>query len=65
MPVLQLRRLKRSSAAQAAVVGATRALEAAFPIIQDEAMLDRLRNAVAALIQADAAAELQGLPGSA
>ena len=60
MPIIELRRLPRSSAAHAAVVGATRALEAAFPIILDEEASNRLSRAVAALVKMEAVTEIQG-----
>lgn len=60
MPIIELRRLPRSSAAHAAVIGATRALEAAFPVILDEAVPNRLSRAMAALMKMEAVTEIQG-----
>lgn len=65
MPILQLRRLPRSVAAHAAIVGATRAMEKAFPINLDEAVRNRLGRALAALLEAEALAGLQGAPDAA
>ena len=65
MPIIKFPRLPQSTATLAAVVGATRALEMAFPAIPGEAMLDRLSKAVAALIQMEAMAELQTAAGAA
>ncbi|KQO66653.1 hypothetical protein ASF22_20270 [Methylobacterium sp. Leaf87] len=56
MPILELRRLPRSVAAQAAIVGTTRAMETAFPIIRDEAVRNRIGRALAALFAAEALA---------
>ena len=56
MSVIDLGRLVRSQAARAAIIGATRALEGAYPVSFAEALPDRLSEAVAALMQADVAA---------
>ena len=53
MTIQELVRRRRSSAAQAAVVGATRALEMAFPLIENDETLNRLGRALAALIALD------------
>lgn len=60
MPIIELRTVSGLTAAKAAVIGATRALESAFPLLTEAAMQDRLSKAVAALIQVEAAADLQG-----
>ena len=65
MPFHRLRPLPRSVAVQAAIVGATRALEIAFPINLDEAVRNRLGQAVAALFEAEALARLEGAPEAA
>jgi hypothetical protein len=57
MTIKELVRRRRSSAGQAAVVGVTRALEMAFPIIENEAGLNRIGRALAALVALDAVAE--------
>ena len=65
MPIIEFRRPLRSSAPRAAIVGATRALEMAFPVILDEAVPNRLGRAVAALFEAEAILALQCLPEAA
>lgn len=65
MPIIEIRRMPRSSAARAAIVGATRALETAFPVIIDEAVLNRLGKAVTALFEAEAVLALRGVPEAA
>jgi hypothetical protein len=65
MHIIELRRQTRSSAARAAIVGATRALNMAFPVILDEAVPNRLERAVAALFEAEAILALQCLPEAA
>ena len=65
MPIIELRRPPCSSAARAALVGATRALEMAFPVIRDEAVSNRLGRAVIALFEAEAILTLQCLPEAA
>ena len=65
MPIIEFRHPPRSSVARAAIVGATRALEMAFPVILDEAVSNRLGRAVAALFEAEAILALQCLPEAA
>ena len=65
MPIIELRPLPRSPAARAAIVGATRALEMAFPVMRDEVVLNRLGRAVAALFEAEAILALRGVPEAA
>lgn len=65
MHIIELRRQPRSSAARAAIVGATRALNMAFPVILDEAVPNRLERVVAALFEAEAILALQCLPEAA
>ena len=65
MPIIELRRPPRSSAARAAIVGATRALEMALPVILDAAFPNRLGRAVADLFEAEAILALQCLPEAA
>ena len=63
MTISEFIRLRRSSAAQAAVVGATRALEMAFPLIEIDETHNRLGRALAALIASDTVAEREGAVG--
>ncbi|GEL42867.1 MULTISPECIES: hypothetical protein [Methylobacteriaceae] len=65
MSIIKFRRPRRSSAPRAAIVGATLALEMAFPVILDEAVSNRLNRAVAALLEAEAILALQCLPEAA
>lgn len=65
MPIIEIRRPARSPAARAAIVGATRALEMAFPVMMDEAVLNRLGRAVAALFEAEAILALRSGPEAA
>lgn len=53
MPIIELRRLPRFVAAQAAIVGTARAMEMAFPVIRDEAVRNRIGMALAALFAAE------------
>ena len=60
MPVTSFARPRRSAAVRAAIVGATRALEAAYPVVADEQpMPKRLAQALAALVADEAKSELQ------
>jgi hypothetical protein len=59
MPVISLGRLPRSMAARAAIIGATRALEAAYPVRRGGVLPDRLSEALVALVRADDQAVLQ------
>jgi hypothetical protein len=61
MSIFELRRMPRSTAARAAVIGATRALELMYPIRVDEAVIDRLGRAVAELLEAEALATPTGM----
>jgi hypothetical protein len=65
MTIIELRHLRRSSAGRAAIVGATRALEMAFPVILDEAVPNRLGRAVTALFEAEGILALRCLPEAA
>jgi len=65
MPIIELRLLPRSPATRAAIVGATRALEMAFPVMMDEAVLNRLGKAVAALFEAEAILAIGCVPEAA
>ncbi|MHC2002965.1 hypothetical protein ACYQR9_21385 [Methylobacterium sp. CM6241] len=65
MPIIEIRRTPRSPAARAAIVGATRALEMAFPVMMDEVVLNRLGRAVAALFEAEAILALRVVPEAA
>lgn len=60
MTIQEFIRVRRSSAAQAAVVGATRALERAFPLIENDETLNRLGRALAALIELEVVASPGG-----
>lgn len=57
MTIQEFVRVRRSSAAQAAVIGATRALEMAFPIIENDETQNRLGRALAALIEMEVVVE--------
>ena len=52
MPVTSPARPRRSAAVRAALVGATRALDAAYPVPFSEVLPDLLSDAVAALMAA-------------
>lgn len=52
MPVTSPARPRRSDAVRAALVGATRALDAAYPVPFSEVLPDLLSNALAALMDA-------------
>lgn len=65
MPAIELLSLSRSPAVRAAIIGGTRALEMAFPVIPDEAVPNRLGRAVAALFEAEAILALRGVPEAA
>ncbi|MCJ2034621.1 hypothetical protein [Methylobacterium sp. J-068] len=65
MPLIEFGRLTRSPAALAAIIGATRALEMAFPVDLEEAVLNRLGRAVAALLKAEDVVALHGGPEAA
>jgi hypothetical protein len=65
MPIIELRPVPRSPAVRAAIVGATRALEMAFPVMMDEAVLNRLGKAVAALFEAEAILAIECVPEAA
>ncbi|KQO42494.1 hypothetical protein [Methylobacterium sp. Leaf85] len=60
MPVIEIRRTPCSLAARAAIIGTIRALEMAFPVMMEEAILDRLGKAMAALVKVEVGAELEG-----
>lgn len=65
MPIIELRCPPRSPAAHAAIVGATRALEMAFPVIMEELVSIRLGMAMDAMFEAEAILELRGMPEAA
>lgn len=65
MPVISLGRLPRSTAARAAIIGATRALEAAYPVRRGGVLPDRLSEALAALINAQTNSVLQTVADAA
>jgi hypothetical protein len=53
MTIIWLSRLPRSVAARAAIVGATRALNADFHITEDTPLTDRIARALAAIVAAE------------
>lgn len=54
MRIIRLPRQPRPASSRAAIVGALRATAAAYPVQPDEPKPDRLAQAVAALLQAEA-----------
>jgi hypothetical protein len=52
MPVTSFGRPKRSAAVRAALVGATRALEAAYPVLLSQDLPEPIAKALAALLEA-------------
>ena len=59
MPVTNFARPRRSTAVRAAIVGVIRALEAAYPVVADEPTPERLAQALAAFVAAEARSELR------
>lgn len=59
MPVTNFARPRRSTAVRAAIVGATRALEAAYPVRLNQDLPHRMAEALAALVQAEAVSILE------
>jgi len=64
MPATSPARPRRSAAVRAALVGATRALDAAYPVPFSEALPDLLSDAVAALMAAGSSTATRGPVGS-
>ena len=65
MSVIKLGRPPRSRAVRAAIVGATRALEAAYPVGRGEVLPDRLSEALGALIKSQTNSVLQTVADAA